>query len=172
VSWLTDQLGDADLVAVRLQRDQCTGLVMMARECRHPWRMNDDLLTTLLARAPIALPIGAVPEGAATVMAEAGRAAVLNCTSGDPVAPALVRRIHRLARQAAARRDGDALQRLDRLLCFAGAPQTMGGRAILGGLTDLSDRDFLQHEAPLTTRRGAIQATAIAAICFRSGTDD
>lgn len=172
VAGLTDDRDAADLVAVRLQRDGCTGVVFMSRERGGTWCIGDGTAAALINRARVALPATIAPASVSLALADAVRAAAAGCTIGGCGAPALVSRIHRLARQAAAKRDGDALRRLDHLLRFATTPPTLGGRAIIAELLELSDREFIRRDVPETPRRGAVQATVIAAVFFGSGDDD
>ena len=111
------------------------------------------------------------PDRIAVQLAAASRAALAACVAAEPNAsPALVNRIHRLARGAAASRDGAALQRLDRLLRFVAASPTAGARMIIARLADLGDREFLHAEVHELAVRGSVLATPIAALLFRSAT--
>jgi hypothetical protein len=123
----------------------------------------------LVERARAAAPATVAVGNISSTLAQAVRTAVANCSVTDCAAPALVSRVHRLARQAAARRDGDALRRFDRLLRFATTSPTLGGRAIMAELQESPDRDFVQREVPDVSRRGPVHATVIAAVLFRSG---
>lgn len=167
VAVLDDGDDDADLVAVCLRRDGCTGVVIMTRACGGAWRTDDRIATALIDRARAASPATIDPASVATVLANAMHAATVNCMINDCAAPALVSRIHRLARQAAARRDGDALQRLDRLLRFATTQPTLGGRAIMIELLELPDREFIRRDVPQVAHLGVVQATVIAAAMLR-----
>ena len=159
---------DADLVALRLQRDRRVGVVVMIRERTGAWRSDDHAATALIERARAASPVAIDTEEIAAVLASALHAATADCGRDECPAPALVSRIHRLARHAAARRDGDALRRLDRLLRFATAPPTLGARAIMTDLLERSDREFIRSDVPETARVGAVQATIVAAVMLRS----
>jgi hypothetical protein len=158
---------DADLVALRLQRDRRVGVVIMIRERAGAWRSDDHASTALVERARTASPTAIDTAEAASVLAGALHGAIAACAIDDCPVPALVTRIHRLARHAAARRDGDTLRQLDRLLRFSTTPPTLGGRAIMTELLELSDRDFIRRDVPENARPGAVQATVIAAVVLR-----
>jgi superfamily II DNA or RNA helicase len=168
VAGFADDGDAADLVAVRLQRDGCTGVVLMTRERGGTWCTDARTAAALIDRARAAAPLTIDRASISIALAEAARAAAANCASSDCGAPALVSRIHRLARQAAAKRDGDALRQLDRLLRFATTPQTLGGRAIIADLQELSDRECVRRDVPEMPCRAAAQASVIAAVLFRS----
>ena len=165
---LSDGGNDADLVAVRLLRDGCAGVMFMTRDCGGTWCADDRAAAALIARAGAALPMTIEPTSVSITLAGAVRAAAARCTMSDCGTPALVSRIHRLARQAAAKRDGDTLRRLDRLLRFAATPPTLGGRAVIAELLELSDREFTRTDVPDMPRREVAQATVIAAVLLRS----
>ncbi|MES1259329.1 MAG: DEAD/DEAH box helicase, partial [Gemmatimonadota bacterium] len=168
VSFLADDREDADLVAVRLQCGDRVGVVLAVRERDGPWMLDGGRAELLVDRAQRLVSIGA-PAGAVTDIVTAAMRAAMAATWIGASPAAVMGRIHRLARRAAARRDGETLQHLDRLLRFASAPQTLGGRAIIATLLDLSDRDFVRLHVPDPGIRGPVRATAIAAVCLRSG---
>ncbi len=159
---------DADLVALRLRRDRRTGVLLMSREASGPWCADGHATAALIARARTASAVAIETAAIAAVLASALHAAIADCGLDDCAAPALVNRIHRLARHAAARRDGDALRRLDRLLRFATAAPTLGGRAIMTDLLERPDRDFIRCDVPEIAPVGAVQAAIIAAVVLRS----
>ena len=165
---VSDGGNDADLVAVRLLRDGRTGVMFMTRDCGGTWCADDRAAAALMARAGAALPLTIDPTSASITLAGAVRAATARCTMSDCGTPALVSRIHRLARQAAAKRDGDTLRRLDRLLRFAATPPTLGGRAVIAELLEMPDREFIRKDVPDMPRREVAQATVIAAVLLRS----
>jgi hypothetical protein len=158
---------EADLVALRLQRDRRVGVVIMIRERAGAWCCNGHAITALIARARTASPAAIDTAEVASVLAGALHAAIAACAIDERAVPALVSRIHRLARHAASRRDGDTLRHLDRLLRFATTAPTLGGRAIMTELLELSDRDFIRRDVPEIARPGAVQATVIAAMVLR-----
>lgn len=168
VACVTDDGDDADLVAMRLQRDEFSGVVVLARQRNAAWCTNGDAVATILSRAQRATVRRMRETDLAMTLTDAVRAAAADRAFDDCVAPALVSRIHRLARQAAARRDADALRRLDRLLRFAVTPPTLGGRAVIGELLELPDREFLRRRVPEMPLRAPVHVTAIAAILIRS----
>lgn len=128
-------------VTIRLERGGRTGVVTIAQSRR------GDLAST---------------------MAFAAREAMMQCTPGDGGSRALVSRIHRLARHAAARRDGPTLAALDRLLRFANASPTLGARIVVARLAEASDRELVGADVPDVKFAGPMHATVIAAILFRS----
>jgi len=100
----------------------------------------------------------------ASDFARAARTAISRCAVAESGSRALVARIHRLARSAAARRDGTSLQRLDRLLRFATASPTLGMRMIVADLVEGNDRELLRAETPDLPVLGAINARIVAMI--------
>jgi hypothetical protein len=159
------------LVAVRLRRDGCTGVTLMTWNGSDIWRSGDALADEVLKRARMARPAAIDPVEIDRQVASAARAAVaMTSTIGPNPAPELVSRIHRLARGAAARRDGFAMRRLDRLLRFVTASPTLGGRLIMARLAEGDDQAFLRAEIPDMPQGGAVQATVVATmICGRRG---
>jgi hypothetical protein len=159
------------LVAVRLQRDRCTGVMLMIRNGTDSWRSDGALADEVLKRARIAQPVAIDPVELDRQAGSAARAAVaLTSAIGPNPAPELVSRIHRLARGAAARRDGFAMRRLDRLLRFVTASPTLGGRLIMARLAEGNDQAFLCANIPDMPQRGTVEATVIATvICGRRG---
>jgi hypothetical protein len=159
------------LVAVRLQRDGCMGTMLMIRQGSDGWYSDDALVDDILTRARSARPAAIDAVETHGQVGAASRAAVAVCSAiGPNPAPDLVGRIHRLARGAAARRDGFAMRQLDRLLRFVTASHTLGGRMIMARLAEGDDEAFLGAEVSDIRRTGAVQATVIAAlICTRRG---
>lgn len=100
-------------------------------------------------------------------IAQAVRTAIGQCTGADGGSRALVSRIHQLARRAASRRDGPALQQLDRLLRFATASPTLGARMLIATLTDATDRELLDACVPDVPSLPAIKATVIGGMVTR-----
>src|ERR1019366_9307124 len=146
----------ADVVAVRLARDGCTGAVLLVRERNDAWRADNGAVEALIKRARTASPATIDPVSSTIALTDALRATAAASTMDYCAAPALVSRIHRLARQAAAKRDGHVLQQLDRLLRFATTPPTLGGRTIIAKLQELSDREFVRCDVPDMVPRGAV----------------
>ena len=142
-----DGPGDTCLIAVRLDRDGRSGVMTMTR----------------------AIPAG-IPFDTAMrdEISTAVRVAIAASLRGNEPSRALVSRIQRLARQAAANRDGTTLQRLDRLLRFATAAPTLGARMIMATLADATDRDVLLFDIPDIAPQAATHATPIAAFLFPS----
>lgn len=170
VAMFRDDGEATDFVALCMRRDQRTGVITMSRPVDGSWCSGDFIPGVLATRAAAAVACSVGPDAIEKVLASAVRAATVRCR-GDACAPqALVGRIHRLARHAAARRDADTLQRLDRLLRFVAASPTLGARALLGELLDSSDRDFLRRCVPDVARPGQLSVTVVAAILFRSCT--
>ena len=172
VAGVADGAGAADVVAVRLARDGCTGAVLLVRERNDAWRADNGAVEALIERARTASPATIDPVSSTIALTDALRATAAASTMDYCAAPALVSRIHRLARQAAAKRDGHVLQQLDRLLRFATTPPTLGGRTIIAKLQELSDREFVRCDVPDMVPRGAVRANVIAAVFIRSGGAD
>ncbi len=171
VACLRDDGEPVTLVAVRLQRDGRAGAMLMVQRHGERWFSDSILADDILQRARTATSVTIDPDRIAVQLAAASRAALAACVAAEPNAsPALVNRIHRLARGAAASRDGAALQRLDRLLRFVAASPTAGARMIIARLADLGDREFLHAEVHELAVRGSVLATPIAALLFRSAT--
>lgn len=161
--------GSADHGLVQLRRDRQTGAILMTRSDGGEWCVEKAGTASTRNRVLGARPgVHARAANPQQVLVAAARAAVIKCQRRDVASSAMVSRIHRLARVAAARRDGDALRRLDRLLRFASASGTAGMRAIIEQLHELSDRDFLKREVPDVRAEAPIEVSAIAAILFRS----
>ena len=159
------------LVAVRLQRDRCTGTMLMTRKRSDSWCADDALAADILMRARTARPVATDAVEIDAQVGAAARAAVAmdNATGWKP-APELVSRIHRLARAAAARRDGFAMRRLDRLLRFVTASPSLGGRMIMARLAECDDQAFLGSQIPDIPQPAAVLASVIAAvICSQRG---
>jgi superfamily II DNA or RNA helicase len=169
VASLQDDGEPAALVAVRLQRDRHIGAMIMVQRRGDGWCCDDALARELVHRARTAASVTIDPDRIAAQLSAASRAALAACVTAEPNAPpALVSRIHRLARPAAASRDGSALRRLDRLLRFVTASPTAGARMIVARLADLDDREFLHAEVHEMAARGSVQATPIVVLLFRS----
>ena len=160
------------LIAVRLQRDERAGTMMMTQRGTDDWRRDDALADAVLSRARIAEPAELDRAETAGQLAAAVRAAIAASSVVDRYPAALlVSRIHRLARIAASRRDGTAMRRLDRLLCFVTASPTLGARMIMAQLAASNDQQFVDTEVPDMPPAGAIRATVIAAaICGKTRT--
>jgi len=160
-----DNSEPVSMVAVRLQRDQCAGTMLMIREGSDAWRADDARADHVLARAKFARPaaIDAV-ELDRQVGAAVRTAAELASAIGPNPALGLVSRIHRLARDAATRRDGLAMRYLDRLLRFTTSSSTLGGRMIMARLGESDDETFLRARIPDVPQPGAVHATVIAAV--------
>jgi len=155
-----------DLVAVRLVRGDRTGVMLMSRTGDGEWDFDHERSMRLIDCAKAALPM-ALPDDAIAELATGATRAAMTLSVAGTSAAALVSRIHRLARTAAARRDGATLRKLDRLLRFASIPQTLGGRAVLTSLLELPDREFLRASLPDPGIRAALRATVIAAVLLR-----
>jgi Helicase conserved C-terminal domain/SNF2-related domain len=102
------------------------------------------------------------------VAAAALRMAIARSSAAEDGSRALVSRVHRLARQAASRRDGPTLQRLDRLLRFACASPTLGARLEIAVLTAGNDTDLVHANVPDVPAPSPVRATLVGAILYRS----
>ncbi len=82
--------------------------------------------------------------------------------------PRLVSRIHRLARLAAWRRDGDAVTRLEQTLKWCTAAPTLGDRLRLDHLAAAPDDEVAAFVAPTVAPAGPYHVAAIGVLLYRS----
>lgn len=153
------------IAAVQLERGSRSGVMVMIASADGCWRAVDEELGIYPEHACCAPAATMAPSAIAASLAAATRAAIAAVTSraaGAP--PALVRRIHRLARVAAMRHDGAALSRLDRLLRFAAAAPTLGGRLIRAQLAERDDAGFVAFDVPDVPATPSVQARIVAAV--------
>ncbi|MGH7594315.1 MAG: helicase-related protein, partial [Gemmatimonadales bacterium] len=157
------------LVAVRLQRDQRVGTMIMIQHDGRDWHTIHALSPGLLQRVRAAHAVEIAADDIADRLRTALRVAVAaTATSDSSASSAMVTRIHRSARHAAVIRDGATMQRLDRMLRFVTTPPTLGSRIIMARLAAASDDDFVRAEPPDLPRPGTVKATVIAALLVRN----
>lgn len=159
---------DATLVAVTRSRGPRVGLTLITRVAGGEWDQDPAAGAALLHRARSTTTwTGSTPS---SVQHELGLAmqVALRTPPALPPSSLLIARIQRLARAAAARRDANALDVLDRLLRFAATSASLGGRLRLEHLEDRSDAELLRSDLPDIPRPGAVAANVVAAILFRS----
>jgi hypothetical protein len=158
-------------VVVALQSGSRTGVMTLRRDDDGAWTADDDGAATLLDRSDT--PPTPIARGmpVASLLAAATRAALARVGDSQAGAsPTLVTRLHRLARDAARRRDGAALSRLDRALRFVSTPGTTGSGMIASQLVDTSDRELAGWNAPDTPVREPVTAHAIAVVSTMAST--
>ncbi len=172
--------GPAGVVIVRT----CgADIAMMLLEVRHEAGRSLRLLTwrdgtwvdgapdldTLLSRAASSPPTDIV-SAAFDLLCQEAISKVLTRPRLATTAPAvLVARLHRLATQAARRRDASTLAHLDRVLRFSAHSQSRGGRMLLERLAGASDAEILRVPVPDRPQRAPATARVVAAVVFRSG---
>ena len=167
VASVADDGEPVTLVAVRLQRGQRVGTMLMLHDGERwlPSGALDEAIVQRLGTARRAEDAAGLPS---SDLAAAAGAAVAAALAGDENAsPALVTRIHRLARRAATTRDGAGMQRLDGLLRFVTASPTLGARMIIARLAAMGDLEFMRADVPEVPQLGTIQAQVIVALVCR-----
>lgn len=170
ISVIDDDGVDAAMVVVALTRGHREGVRIVAREGSGTWNSSEPLVARLRARATAAI-WNECAGGDAEVnhmLGDALRFVLGQCGEATPHAVALITRVQRLARAAAAQRDAVALAALDRLLRFASAPTSLGGQLLLDRLRDASDAEILRANVIECPRRHPIAARVVGALLFRS----
>ncbi len=167
ISLVGDDSPGADLVAVQLQSGTRQGALLIAREGESEWTTAPAAIEGLLRRAAAAAPLQGGSALIDDTLSRAIRAAIATLRDASMPPIVCIERIHRLARNAASRRDAQLLQRLDRMLRFVSASPTLGARMTMSRLTDASEREFLAIPIPDVGTPVPVCATPIAAILFR-----
>ncbi len=170
VATVADGSPDAALLVVATSRGTHTGARILVRIGDESWCADPAAAAALWQRAHAGIggTLAAIPDDLAFDFATALREVVGALAPAPGSTPSLTGRIQRLARTAAARRDAAALAALDRLLRFAIAPPTLGGRILIDTLAAAPDRDLLRTPVPDLPRQSAVAARVVAALLFRS----
>ena len=170
VGLFDDGRGDATLVVIATTRGDCAGVRIVTRTADGGWCDNEAITAALWQRAHGAPAMEASGPEVRAALADALRYVLGSSAPQPSTAPALIARIQRLARTAAARRDAASLAALDRLLRFAAAPTTLGGRILLERLHDAPDHALLRASIIDRPRPLPLAARVVAALLFRSRT--
>lgn len=145
------------------------GVMVVERRLHGGWTTLPAGLPTFESSSvstPGAMGDAAVEEVVDSALRWAVREANRRGTWGPP---RLVARIHRLARLAAWRRDGDAIARLEATLRWCTAAPTLGERWRIDALAAADDMVVTRYLAPATPPTGPCTARAVAVVLFRSG---
>lgn len=167
---IADGSVDASVVVIATARGSREGCWVIARAGEAEWSTELRTIASLITRArkcddQINHPVAA---DAPRELAAALRFVLAGVAPRPAAAAMLIARIQRLARAAAACRDATALASLDRLLRFAVAPHTFGGRQLLERIGALPDRELLRVVVPDQPRPQPVSARVVAALLFRS----
>ena len=161
---------NASLVVIAVTRGGYEGVRIITREVDGAWDDSEEPASRLWTRArtDTTVECNGITCDVRSELANALRYVLGTSGPGVAAAPAMIARIQRLARTAAARRDAAALAALDKLLRFAAAPPTLGGRILLDRLHDVSDRELVRTEVIDRPRPLPVAARVVAALLFRS----
>jgi hypothetical protein len=154
----------ADLVLLEVSRDGRTGTRWLMRHGNAGWTEGEPGADAVIRRVEAGGTAVRIRGIAATL--QSARLVVLRSLATPEPAPfpTLIRRIQLLARRASRGRDAAALLRLDRLLCFAVAPPTLGDHLRLEALAGLSDAAVLSAEVRDRPRAGPVAVRVVAAV--------
>jgi hypothetical protein len=166
VMMLRDGQPSGALVAVQLTRDGRAGVVMLARCDSEAWRLDSLAVEELLRRAPHAASAAVQGDVVAATVRSATQFAAAFASAAVPGDPALITRVHRMARTAAHTRDAGMLVRLDGLLRFVSAPPTLGARRLLDRMRLQDDRAMALTPVPDLRAPARPHAEALAVIVW------
>jgi len=158
---------DAALLILALERPDSSGVqILILRDGE--WSSASDEAEAMLHRAA-ASPCSGMPRTEFNALILDGMTASVRLSAETASScPALLVRLQFMARRAARRRDTRTLRTLDRLLRFAAAPVSRGGRLLLTELLGADDAELLNAVVP--DRPVAIPpgVRLVAAVVFRS----
>lgn len=159
---------DVVLVALRDAASGRRGVMTVRRVGEGPWVAVPeglDLTVTTVPSLRYDRPTDATSDIAHSAAHWALREAHRRASWGPP---RLVARIHRLARLAAWRRDGEVVTRLEQTLRWCTAAPTLGDRLRLDRLAAAPDAEVAAFIAPRVAPTGPHDATVIGVLLYRS----